>query len=144
MKKFFKVLFYLMIVSALVLIPSCSDSDDGGTPSDETSVTKYTYNLTSNQNYYIVDEFHCVDNGDNTYDVKTAYRHFFKNTSENYKNKTGQELINLIKTKSVTATTSKSGTQTSAATQPVKNSAGEVTWTYNIPAGMSYTVYYYE
>ena len=131
-----------MAFLSLGMFFACSDSgDDGG---GETLVVKYTSNLTSNANYYIVDEYHCVDKGDNTYDVRTANRHFFKNTSESYKDKTGQELINIVKAKSVTATNSKTLTQSKDAVTKATNAATSVTWTFNIPEGMTYTVYYYE
>ena len=142
MKNIKKVIFLFMAFLSLGMFFACSDSGDDG--DGETLVVKYTSNLTSNDDYYIVNEFHCVDKGDNTYDVRTSNRHFFKNTSENYKNKTGQELINMVKAKSVTATNSKTGTQPKDVVQTATNAATSVTWTFNIPEGMTYTVYYYE
>lgn len=143
MKNIKKVIFLFMAFLSLGMFFACSDSGDDG--DGETLVTKYTYNLTSNANYYIVNEFHCVDKGDNTYDVRTANRHFFKNTSESYKDKTGQELINMVKAKSVTATRTSTATQSQAQPLEVKNSStGDVLYTLNIPAGMISTIYYYE
>ncbi|MBR1536363.1 MAG: hypothetical protein IJ630_05445 [Treponema sp.] len=141
MKNIKKVIFLFMAFLSLGMFFACSDSnDDGG----ETLVTKYTYNLTSNADYYIVNEFHCVDRGENIYDVRTANRHFFKNTSESYKDKTGQELINMVKAKSVTVTRESTATQSEAQSLPVKSSSGDVLYTLNIPAGMISTIYYYE
>ena len=141
-----------MAFLSLGMFFACSDSGDGdsavsdnsGNGGGETLVTKYTSNLTSNANYYIVNEFHCVDKGDNTYDVRTTNRHFFKNTSESYKDKTGPELINMVKAKSVTATNSETLTQSKDAVQKATNAATGVTWTFNIPEGMTFAIYYYE
>ena len=141
MKSIKKYLLLALTVLAVSMFISCSD-DSGD--SEESLVTKYMYNLTSNENYYIVDVFFCIDNGNNVFDVRYSNRHFFKNTSENFKDKTGLELIALVKSNSLTATSTKTRTQQTDTTATARNSNGEITATYNIPAGMSYTVYYYE
>ena len=124
------------------MFAACSDGSDGG-GSSRTLVTKYVYNMTSDANYYRVCEFQCYDNGDNTYDVVSASIHFFSKTNDSYKNRTGQELIDMVKTKSVTPSSSKEGTQSQAATSTATNSSTNVTSTFKIPAGMKYTIYYY-
>ena len=94
MKSIKKYLLLALTVLAVSMFISCSD-DSGD--SEESLVTKYMYNLTSNENYYIVDVFFCIDNGNSVFDVRYSNRHFFKNTSENFKDKTGLELIALVK-----------------------------------------------
>ena len=163
MKKVGKLIFLVVVALSFGVFVACSDGDEGSSSSSpessevsqgdkndtetgsskETLVTKYSYNLTSNNDYYIVHEFHCVDNGDKTYDVREYYRHFFRNTDEAYKGKTGDELIKLVKAKSVTATSTKTGTQQKAVSSTAKNSSGEITATYNIPEGLSFNIYYY-
>ena len=139
MKNFFKIMMAIFIAVAGFGFASCSDDDES-----ETLVTKYTYNLSRNENYYIVYEYHCVDNGDTTYNVKSGIQHYFNKTKYSAYSSNGGGLIYLVEGKAVTATTSKSYTQSKATTATAKNSAGEIVATFNIPAGMSYTVCYYE
>lgn len=139
-----KIPLVILALFAVLMLGGCSTdgSGDGGGIS-RPLVTKYTSNLTSNATYYRVDEFHCYANGDNTYDVVSASILFFSKTNASYKNRTGQELIDMVKTKSVTPSSSKEGTQSQAATSTATNSSTNVTSTFKIPAGMKYTIYYY-
>ena len=107
------------------------------------TVTRYGYKLNSDESYHRVVVYVAADNGDHTYDVVSASIHFFSKTNDSYKNRTGQELIDMVKTKSVTPSSSKEGTQSQAATSTATNSSTNVTSTFKIPAGMKYTIYYY-
>ncbi|MBR4599515.1 MAG: hypothetical protein IKO39_05645 [Treponema sp.] len=137
-----RIVLVILGIFSLFMLGACSDgSGEGG--SSRPLVTRYTYNLTSNATYYRVNEFHCYDNEDNTYDVVSLSIHCFSKTNDSYKNRTGQELIDMVRTNSVTSSSTIEKTSTEASTSTATNSSTNITLTYNIPAGMNYTIYYY-
>lgn len=137
-----RIVLVILGIFSLFMLGACSDgSSEGG--SSRTLVTRYSYNLTSNDTYYRVNEFHCYDNGDNTFDVTSATIHYFSKTNEAYKTRTGQEFIDMVKTNSVSPSSTLEQTTTKATTSTATNSSTNVTLTFSIPAGTLYNVNYY-
>ena len=137
-----RIVLVILGIFSLFMLGACSDgSGEGG--SSRTLVTRYSYNLTRNATYYYVNEFHCYDNGDNTYDVVSASIHYFSKTNDSYKNRTGQELIDMVRTNSVSPSSTKKQIQSQDATRTSTNSTTNVKWTFNIPAGTNCTINYY-
>jgi|GEM_PF-6575905 len=135
--KIFCVGIGLLVFAALFV--SCSD----GSSSDENLETYYGYSLNYNDSYHRVIAYNCVETSEsNVYDVKTAELHFFSVSNSNYTDRTGKELCDMIRTNAVSADSSIAGTQSSATTATITGTSGTVK-TFNIPAGMSYTMYYY-
>ena len=74
-----------------------TEDDDDDDESTETVVTRYSYNLSSNDSYYIVREYNCVDIGNSTYRVKNYAVHYFSNSQYGkFYGKTGSELISIV------------------------------------------------
>ncbi|WP_407426063.1 hypothetical protein [Treponema sp.] len=140
--KIYRTLIIIFTTLCLFTVFSACSDGGGGSGSSET-VTKYSYNLTSYENYYRVNVFYCIETESNSYYVKSYEIHLFSKTNSNYKNKAGNELCDMVRTKAVTASSSENKTQASATTTSATNSSTGVKTTYNIPAGLEYTVYYY-
>lgn len=101
-KKRFGFVMLAILASAVMLLAGCSDGDSGGGGSSETLVTRYSYNLTSNENYYYVREYHAYYKGNYVYSVHDYIVHFFLKTSSSYKDKTGSELCSIAANRSYT------------------------------------------
>ena len=56
----FSVFFALCVLSLFVSCKLDTDSDGDGEVSDFKLLTNYTYNLVSNDSYYVVNEWKCV------------------------------------------------------------------------------------
>ena len=100
--------------------------------------THYIYNLQSSDTYAFVQEFHSFYNGDYEYRVRQHISHRFSKAL--YGDKTGSELVNIVKEASITPSLQKTYTRTEDGKMTVNGSA----YYYSLPAGLKYQAYYYE
>lgn len=140
MRRTFVIVVMAVIAGVVMLLSGCSD---GGEESDSGTVTKYGYKLNYNSNYHLVRKYIAIDNGDNTFDVKSVSVHFFSISNDNYKNRAGGELCDMVKTNAVKPSSSEEITLASDMTQTIKNTITGLVETFYTNKGLRYTVYYY-
>ena len=137
----------MLVVSAAFVGCKHDDDDDDDDDDTVTLVYKYGYSLnnetSSGFKYHKVVKYGCIDNGDNTYEVKEYSIHRFSTENTSYTDRTGNELISMVKNNSRTADYSKVYTISKDTTNTITNSDSGTTYYYNIPSGLSYTIYLY-
>ena len=140
---FRRAIFVMLSMILLVAVTACKQDGEYEEEQSETIVTRYSYNLTANDKYYIVHEYNCVDAGNNSYTVKNYAVHYFSKTETYFKNKTGSDLVWFVKNGTYAPSASKSYTRDTATKATVTNDSTGVKIYYNMAAGISYTVYQY-
>lgn len=100
MRNFSKIILVSLLLALSLAFASCSDGDGGG--DSRTLVTRYSYNLTANETYYYVREYNAYYEGNYVYDVHDYIVHYFLKTNSKYKDKTGNELCEIVKNRSAT------------------------------------------
>ena len=140
-----KRIFFLCLL-AIFLIPFFSCSNDGNGARGESLVSEYGYKLNQTINekeYHRVMKYGCVDNGDNTFEVKALSIHYFATANPSYKDLSGSQLCSIVKNGTRTPDDHKEYTLSSDKENKITNSStGEVKFFY-LYAGLKYTVYYY-
>lgn len=145
----------IFLTSVLLLLGgifvSCSDSDDD----EEDLVTHYGYKLNqtltnsstgAKKEFHRVSEYHSVDNGDGTYNVKSYALYYFAAENSTYADLSGSELIGIVKTGNIKPDSivdrklSKDSTATITANRDTEN---EKTYYYYLPSGLEYKINYY-
>ncbi|MBO5729928.1 MAG: hypothetical protein J6R67_01915 [Treponema sp.] len=114
-----KVLFLLLVF----LVLSCENSSSFGNNDAENIdeiLTIYSFELNidliagaESGIYHKVTEYNCTSLGDSYYDVKSYKVHWLSNNNSAYKNKTGNQLIEMVKTGSLTPSKSEKSIRTS-------------------------------
>ena len=102
MKNAMRVAWLLISMMLAIVSAGCSDGSSGGGSGERELLTRYSYNMTSNETYYYVREYHAYYDGNYVYTVHNYIVHFFLKTSSSYKNKTGSELCEIAQSKSIT------------------------------------------
>ena len=136
---FRRAIFVMLSMILLVAVTACKQDEED---EEEQLVTRYSYNLTSNDSYYIVAAYNCVDNGDNTYSAKNYAMHYFYKASSSFKDKSGAKLIYFVRNGIYAPSASKSYTRDTS-TKITVNSSNDTKIYYELPEGISYTVYWY-
>lgn len=146
----------IFLISVLLLIGgifvSCSDSDDDG---GEDLVTHYGYKLnqtltnsstSATKVFHRVSEFHSVDNGDNTYNVRNYALYYFAVDNSTYSDLSGSELIGIVKAGNIkpdSIVDSKLSEDKTATITTNRDTANEKTYYYYLPSGLEYKINYY-
>lgn len=138
MKKHSGFLVFALLLLCAVFVSCSSDSSD-----DDELVTKYAYNLTANNNYYSVYVYECVDNGNNTYNVKEYTIHAFLKTSSKYSGCTGSELCAVVRAGRATPVREEAYILKEGTTR-YANKGESTQLTYYLPEGLTYYVKYYK
>lgn len=139
-----KGLLLLLLVFAF-LLAGCSDGNGGGNSSE--LVTKFSYNLTSNANYYIVREYKAEYNGNYSYTVHEMILHEFRNTLYSFQNKTGSELCEIARARSYTPASKTRYVVEGDKTQFINATLSDGTTqkiTMSIPDGTAYETWIYK
>lgn len=139
MKNVKKVLVLLCVLAAIVTA-GCS-SGDGDSSEEIVNFTGYSLNYDSS--YHRVVKYGAVSLGSNTYDVRELSYYYFSVSNSNYKNRTGSELCDIVRTNAVAFTSSELGVTSRESTVTFSDSSGNVTKTFYIHKGQKYTIYYF-
>lgn len=138
-----KGLLLLLLVFAF-LLAGCSDGSGGGKTPE--LVTKFSYNLTSNANYYIVREYRAYYNGNYSYTVHEMILHEFLKTAYSFRDKTGSELCEIARSRSYTPVSKTKYVFEGDKTQTINATLSDGTTqkiTMSIPDGTAYETWIY-
>ena len=136
LKQFLLTLFSITLATLI----ACSNSDDD----DEELLTQYMYNMTDNNMFCRVYEFHCIDTGNNTYEVRDYIIHYFLMADSRYELYDGANLRDMIKTRSISAeATSDTLTRTTTSTSTATNATTGEVRKYTLPSGIHFIYYHY-
>lgn len=106
--------------------------------------TSYAYKMDFDDTYHRVTNYIGTDNGDNTYEVCDFTYHYFAKSNANYKDRTGSELCDMVKTGAVTPSSSVSYTLSDDTNHTVNNSKSPTGKdTFHIYKGQKFTRNYY-
>ena len=140
--KLTKVFLQILLVFALASVFSaCSDDDDGG----EELVTEYGYKLNvteGNQEYHRVVVYKCLDNGDDTFEVRNYEIHCFATSNSSYTDRSGNELCQMVENASRTPDVKYEYTLKDNADHYINCTDG-TKLTFHLYKGLVYQVYYY-
>ncbi len=143
MRKALKLGLAVFVMAFTTILLGCSDGSGGGGGSSKRTVSKYGYKLNYNTSYHRVIKYIAIDNEDDTYSVSNCSIHYFSISNSNYKNRSGGELCDMIKTNAITPSSSQDYTlEKDATTTTTYPSTGKVE-TFYLPKGLNYTIYYY-
>ncbi len=142
MRNFSKIIFMPLLLALSLVFASCSDDDGGG----DSLVYEYGYKLNqtvSEKEYHRVVKYGCVDNGDNTFEVREYSIHYFATSNSSYKDLSGGQLCSLVKNGTRTSDDSKEYTLSSDKDSTMTNSSTGETKTFHLYSGLNYKVYWY-
>lgn len=141
MKFFFKSAALIIFMGISMIFSSCSDESK-----NEELIVKYSYKLNYQPNgsstvYHRVNEFHCTDNYNDTYNVKKTIVHYFSADNSKYKNLSGTELIGIANAKNIQPDGTYKYNLKSDTTHTVTSTS--TTYYYYLPEGLQYEAWYY-
>lgn len=147
MRKALKLGLAVFVMAFATILLGCSDGIGGGGGSSSELVTKYSYNLTSNENYYYVSEFHAYYQGNYVYIVHDCIFHYFLKTNSRYNNKTGAELCDIVKNRNVSPNSKINSVVEGEKQYKINHTQSDGTIkqiTMNIPDGTAYESWVYK
>lgn len=137
---------FALMMMLIFSLTNCSDGGTAGSTSSEL-VTRYSYNLTRLEDYYYASEFHAYYQGNYVYTVHDCIFHYFLKTSSRYNNKTGTELCNIAKNRSIVPNSKTKdiveGNKQVTINQTQSDGSTKVI-TMNIPDGTAYETWIYK